>query len=647
MTVVLVAHGGEAVAKGGPTTRLAALQSACESAGHRVIRIADCRALADDIAADIIHVFNAWPVESAVAQLMEARARGAVIVFSPIALDLRHQMHFQRAMPALLEQAVSEKQVRYGARAMRRLTPPWFFDREDAPPPAEGTPSHFAGLRAAVELADHVIYLSTYEKAFLEAVSAPARASTLIRNGVDVTTFSPDAAQTLAASFGFDRFVLNVGRIEARKNQALLAAAARAADAPLVCVGAVAESAYFELVKRWAPQQFLHIERLEDRALLAGVYAGAAAFALPSWTEGAPLTALEAGAAGAPLILSSMSGEKEYFEGLARYRHPADLEGLTADILAAMNAPETLNARAERAAHISGRFSMDRHIRETLSLYERLYAEQGYARMAPRGPNRIQVATVRATRPQTAFFKTAARPEETARALTLEAFADLPDLLGLAAVTDHVCKDVMLRLSPSIHEAGSEPLIATVRRLGAKRALFSGVKQAINTLPPRFHRLAEGLVRRIAPDFNTVVANEHRLLRTCAVIGGIQILTEAAAQVRRLPTVEYIGADIVIAAPAEKLDMCALAVLGALRAALFCRLIVIVTDAPAGRKLAAGVETALEQTVQTADAVWVRGAEGRAPSRQMLRSAAAAGVLRFAPAGVSDEELAKIASAAQ
>lgn len=140
-------------------------------------------------------------------------------------------------------------------------------------------------------------------------------------------------------------YVLTTGNICPRKNQLALVRACRKIGVPLLLVGDVltGESAYGDAVDaeiakadtiRW-------VRRLPagSRAL-AAAYANAKLFALPSYAETQPISALEAVAMGKPVLLANRSyARQEYFAnpGLA---DPKSVESISATLRQMLARPE-------------------------------------------------------------------------------------------------------------------------------------------------------------------------------------------------------------------------------------------------------------------------------------------------------------------
>ena len=111
-----------------------------------------------------------------------------------------------------------------------------------------------------------------------------------------------------------------------------------------------------------------------DDALLPGLYAGAAAFVLPSLYEGFGLTALEALACGVPVVASDRVPAADLVPDLA-LRVPPDAPGELADALhRALHDDELRRRVAERAPHVARDFSWDRTALATLEVYRRVAA---------------------------------------------------------------------------------------------------------------------------------------------------------------------------------------------------------------------------------------------------------------------------------
>ena len=93
----------------------------------------------------------------------------------------------------------------------------------------------------------------------------------------------------------------------------MLLAALKDLDIPIVLAGHAGDAAYAANVRRFAGPNVHLIGRLDSPQAVSDALAAASIFALPSFSEGAPLAALEAGASGVSMVLSNRSSEREYF----------------------------------------------------------------------------------------------------------------------------------------------------------------------------------------------------------------------------------------------------------------------------------------------------------------------------------------------
>src|SRR5207237_2467890 len=109
------------------------------------------------------------------------------------------------------------------------------------------------------------------------------------------------------------------------KNQLNLVRALKGHDLPLVVIGHVRERGYAEQVHAEAGGRVRLLGPLgHDDPLLRSAYAACAAFALPSTCETPGLAALEAAAAGAPIVATRVGSTREYFGHMCHYVDPTD-----------------------------------------------------------------------------------------------------------------------------------------------------------------------------------------------------------------------------------------------------------------------------------------------------------------------------------
>lgn len=194
-------------------------------------------------------------------------------------------------------------------------------------------------IRPQLALADVVVTNSRAESVALSKVlGLPPDLFMPVMNGVDSRFAAPHDGNAFRKTFGIEGpFILNVANIERRKNQLNLMRALSDYDLPLIILGQVREPAYVEEVFAEGVGRVRHLRYLDHESpLLASAYAACAAFVLPSTLETPGLAALEAAAAGAPVVVTRVGASPEYFGVLCHYVDPADPTDIARGIAAAI-----------------------------------------------------------------------------------------------------------------------------------------------------------------------------------------------------------------------------------------------------------------------------------------------------------------------
>jgi glycosyltransferase involved in cell wall biosynthesis len=220
-------------------------------------------------------------------------------------------------------------------------------------------------LPAIAKRARVVITVSEFSKRELrELLGVDAH---VVPGGVD-RCFRPDAdPEPARAALGLTQpYVLTVASRTARKNLASLRATARRlAHEGIDLVAAGGDRPQFRSgeVASGGPRPLGHV----PDAHLPGLYAGAAAFVLPSWHEGFGLTCIEAMACGVPVVAARAGALPETCGDAARYADPFDPDDIATQVLAALGDDRLREAGPQRAAL----FTWERTARELDAVLER------------------------------------------------------------------------------------------------------------------------------------------------------------------------------------------------------------------------------------------------------------------------------------
>lgn len=152
----------------------------------------------------------------------------------------------------------------------------------------------------------------------------------VVPNGVD-PKFDQATPDLFIDTYGLKDFILCVGRIEPRKNQLNMIRALKNTDIPLVFIGDYVHhyEDYYLTCRREAEGNVYFLGPIpHDSELLASAYATCNTFLLASWLETPGLAALEAGLAGAKVVITDQGATREYFSDHATYVPPDCLSSI-------------------------------------------------------------------------------------------------------------------------------------------------------------------------------------------------------------------------------------------------------------------------------------------------------------------------------
>ncbi|MET3814695.1 glycosyltransferase [Pantoea sp. UYEF8] len=334
MSALVAVHGTEMTASlGGPSVRAPRTVEALRKLSINADFVSGRKFSTMDV--DVVHALNVWHPDECEVLLRQIEKNNCPSVFSPIFLDLSEIHFFNLKVKHILSESETAENVYDRLEELRHENALY---RQLPLTEREPFPNYYMSVRRLVSYAKHLIFLSEHERKLLEQIGVSHQSTSIVKNPVNAAVFENGDPSLFREQIGVENYILCVGRIEARKNQALLALALRDSKIPLVLIGHVADEKYAELIKKWGGDNVIFAGRVESNSpMLASAFAGAKVFCLPSWSEGAPLVALEAAASGCNMVLSDRSSEKEYFGNLARYVNPADVNDIREKVLSAWN----------------------------------------------------------------------------------------------------------------------------------------------------------------------------------------------------------------------------------------------------------------------------------------------------------------------
>lgn len=236
------------------------------------------------------------------------------------------------------------------------------------------TPGQIRLQRQAYRFATKVVANSSAAQAILASEGLAPASTAVIPNGVEVDSLPPRRAERRAHG---GPTLITVANLRAEKNhETLIAAAAMLArrfpGLRLQIVGAGPRRGALESLVASRRLQH-HVEFLGHREDVPALLADADVFVLPSRSEAFPNGAIEAMAAGLPVVATAVGGLRDLIEdgrtGLLVPR-PDDVEALAAAVQRVL-ADEALAARLAAAARAETRerYSFERMVRAFEDLY--------------------------------------------------------------------------------------------------------------------------------------------------------------------------------------------------------------------------------------------------------------------------------------
>ncbi|WP_027377403.1 glycosyltransferase family 4 protein [Kaistella palustris] len=247
-----------------------------------------------------------------------------------------------------------------------------FFDRK----------IHFWKFKKAAEQADLIIAISEQTRRdIIQFLKVPEEKIRVVYQGCH-HAFKENQTEEFLNSIKEkynlpERFILNVGTIEARKNLLNIVHAINGTEIPLVVIGK--KTKYFKKIQKFLSKNKLEnqVQFLENVSMdeLAAIYKLANIFVYPSFFEGFGIPVIEALFSETPVITSNVSCLPEAGGNDSVYIDPYNFEDIKAKILFLWNNESERNRRAEKSLKFVQKFS-DKNIAENLqAVYQELMSK--------------------------------------------------------------------------------------------------------------------------------------------------------------------------------------------------------------------------------------------------------------------------------
>lgn len=236
-------------------------------------------------------------------------------------------------------------------------------------------------FRKACENADKIIAVSECTRRdIVRYFGIPADKIEVVYQGCDTSFTHPvteEKKREIRAKYNLpDRYILNVGRIEERKNALLIAKALLqiSADVHLVILGH--RTPYTGKIETFARENNLnsriHIMSHIPFEDFPAIYQSAEIFAYPSYFEGFGIPVIEALHSGVPVVAATGSCLEEAGGPDSVYVHPDDAKGLADAFKQIYSDPVKRKNMIERGLEFAGHFSDKKQAEELMNIYRQL-----------------------------------------------------------------------------------------------------------------------------------------------------------------------------------------------------------------------------------------------------------------------------------
>ncbi len=370
MKVLMVNHSGAASWKGGDSVQIRETTERLYQRGHQIAITNNDQP--DTKGFDLVHLFNCREFNNFGKQLQSCDKEGVPVVASPIWISIPKAFWGSRATFSAIQDAMES-----GKEDNLRLLKERILVLEES---GEAHYSNGFGhdkkfglpkLRELMQKVDGLLPNSYLEmKAIRDDLFWKGNSFEIANYGVNPKIFLDSDPKEFKDKTGINQpFIMQAGRIEPAKNQAMLCWALRKTNIPIVLIGSSENwPAYGELCKEISGDKLTIIDHL-PQSLLGSAYAAAAVHILPSWCETCGLVSLEAAINNTPVIGSTFGHELEYLKDDALYVDPADSESVLTSVIQSFEEGKQHPRVSKLKKRVLTEFNWEKTTDSTIKLY--------------------------------------------------------------------------------------------------------------------------------------------------------------------------------------------------------------------------------------------------------------------------------------
>ncbi|MDO4763086.1 MAG: glycosyltransferase family 1 protein [Flavobacteriaceae bacterium] len=283
----------------------------------------------------------------------------------------------QRAGADLFHGLSGELPLRWGSPKIKKIVTihDLIFERFPEFYSAFDRKMHFWKFKKATQVADKIIAISEQTKRdVMEFLQVPEEKISVVYQGCHPSFKqkpTDDFLNSLRKKYQLpQRFLLNVGTIEERKNLLSVVRALSGTKIPLVAVGR--KTAYFEKIQAEIRKNSVEVLFLEGLTMeeLSGLYRLADVFIYPSLFEGFGIPIIESLFSECVVITSDTSCLPEAGGENSVYVSPFSVEDMREKIISLWENPEERRSRAEKGRLFVEQFTDEKIAQNLMKVYQ-------------------------------------------------------------------------------------------------------------------------------------------------------------------------------------------------------------------------------------------------------------------------------------